>query len=44
MNFSFDGQGALYEQLARSLKEAILAGRFLAGSPLPAQALKALAG
>jgi GntR family transcriptional regulator/MocR family aminotransferase len=36
MNFSFDGQGALYEQLARALKGAILEGRFVAGSPLPA--------
>jgi GntR family transcriptional regulator/MocR family aminotransferase len=36
MNLSLDGQGALYEQLARSLKSAILDGRFLAGRPLPA--------
>jgi len=36
MDFSFDGQGALYEQLARTLKRAILEGRFVAGSPLPA--------
>ena len=36
MNFTLDGQGALYEQLARALKGAILDGRFLAGSPLPA--------
>jgi GntR family transcriptional regulator/MocR family aminotransferase len=36
MHFSLDGQGALYEQLARALKDAILTGRFLAGSPLPA--------
>lgn len=36
MNLPLDGQGALYEQLARALKGAILDGRFLAGSPLPA--------
>jgi GntR family transcriptional regulator / MocR family aminotransferase len=36
MNFTLDGQGALYEQLARALKAAILQGRFLAGGPLPA--------
>jgi GntR family transcriptional regulator/MocR family aminotransferase len=36
MDFTFDGQGALYEQLARTLKRAILDGRFVAGSPLPA--------
>jgi GntR family transcriptional regulator / MocR family aminotransferase len=36
MDFSFDGQGALYEQLARALKRAILQGHFPAGSPLPA--------
>jgi GntR family transcriptional regulator/MocR family aminotransferase len=32
----FDGQGALYEQLARALKHAILSGRFAAGAKLPA--------
>jgi GntR family transcriptional regulator / MocR family aminotransferase len=31
-----DGQGALYEQLARALKRAILDGRFVAGKRLPA--------
>ena len=36
MDLSFDGQGALYEQLARTLKRAILDGHFAAGSPLPA--------
>jgi GntR family transcriptional regulator / MocR family aminotransferase len=36
MNLSFDGQGALYEQLARALKGAILDGRCVAGAPLPA--------
>jgi GntR family transcriptional regulator/MocR family aminotransferase len=36
MDFNFDGQGALYEQLARTLKQAILDGCFVAGSPLPA--------
>ena len=36
MDLGLDGQGALYEQLARALKGAILAGRFAAGSHLPA--------
>jgi GntR family transcriptional regulator/MocR family aminotransferase len=31
-----DGEGALYEQLARALKAAILGGRFAAGARLPA--------
>lgn len=31
-----DARGPLYEQLARALKRAILEGRFLAGTPLPA--------
>lgn len=31
-----DGEGALYEQLARALKLAILSGRFAAGARLPA--------
>jgi GntR family transcriptional regulator/MocR family aminotransferase len=35
MDLSFDGHGALYEQLARTLRRAILAGRFAAGSLLP---------
>jgi GntR family transcriptional regulator/MocR family aminotransferase len=35
-HFSLDGQGALYEQLARVLKRAILEGRFGAGKRLPA--------
>jgi GntR family transcriptional regulator/MocR family aminotransferase len=34
-HFSLDGQGALYEQLARALKRAILEGRF-GGGRLPA--------
>jgi GntR family transcriptional regulator/MocR family aminotransferase len=36
VNLPLDGQGALYEQLARALKAAILDGRFTAGGPLPA--------
>lgn len=36
MNLSLDGQGALYEQLARALKRAILDGRFPAGGAMPA--------
>ena len=36
MDLGLDGQGALYEQLARALKSAILDGRFAAGSHLPA--------
>jgi GntR family transcriptional regulator/MocR family aminotransferase len=36
VNFTLDGQGALYEQLARALKAAILDGRFIAGARLPA--------
>jgi GntR family transcriptional regulator/MocR family aminotransferase len=36
MDFTLDGQGALYEQLARARKRAILDGHFVAGSPLPA--------
>jgi len=36
MDLGLDGQGALYEQLARALKRAILEGRFAAGSHLPA--------
>jgi len=35
-HFSLDGQGALYEQLARVLKRAILEGRFDSGGRLPA--------
>jgi GntR family transcriptional regulator / MocR family aminotransferase len=35
-DFRLDGQGALYEQLARELKRAILAGWFVAGKSLPA--------
>jgi len=35
MNITLDNQGALYEQLARALKRAILEGQFTAGSPLP---------
>ena len=35
-HFSFDGQGALYEQLARALKRAILEGRFSGAGRLPA--------
>lgn len=33
--FSLDGQGALYEQLARALKQAILDGHLRAGERLP---------
>jgi GntR family transcriptional regulator/MocR family aminotransferase len=36
MILRLDGRGALYEQLARSLKREILAGRFAPGSRLPA--------
>jgi hypothetical protein len=36
VNFTLDGQGALYEQLARALKAAILDGRFFADARLPA--------
>ncbi|HYM29288.1 MAG TPA: PLP-dependent aminotransferase family protein [Steroidobacteraceae bacterium] len=36
MDLGLDGQGALYEQLARALKRAILEGRFAAGTHLPA--------
>lgn len=35
-HFSLDGQGALYEQLARVLRRAILEGRFGTGGRLPA--------
>lgn len=35
-DFCLDGQGALYEQLARELRRAILAGWFVAGKSLPA--------
>jgi GntR family transcriptional regulator / MocR family aminotransferase len=34
--FPLDGQGALYEQLARALKRAIVAGHFRPGERLPA--------
>jgi GntR family transcriptional regulator / MocR family aminotransferase len=34
-DFEFDGQGPLYEQLARALKRAIIDGRFSPGRPLP---------
>jgi GntR family transcriptional regulator/MocR family aminotransferase len=36
MNLKLDGQGALFEQLARALKREILNGRYVAGSQLPA--------
>lgn len=36
MTIKLDGEGALFEQLARALKDEILAGRFTAGSLLPA--------
>jgi GntR family transcriptional regulator/MocR family aminotransferase len=36
MNLTLDAQGALYEQLARAMKHAILDGHFTAGSQLPA--------
>jgi len=36
MNITLDKQGALYEQLARALKRAILEGQFTPGSPMPA--------
>jgi GntR family transcriptional regulator / MocR family aminotransferase len=35
-HLELDGQGPLYEQLARALKRAILAGDFVAGRRLPA--------
>lgn len=35
-NLELDGQGPLYEQLARALKRAILEGQFVAGKRLPA--------
>jgi GntR family transcriptional regulator / MocR family aminotransferase len=35
-HLGLDGQGPLYEQLARALKRAILAGHFVAGRRLPA--------
>jgi GntR family transcriptional regulator / MocR family aminotransferase len=38
-----DGEGALFEQLARALKNGILAGRFAAGSLLPATRTLAIA-
>ena len=36
MILKLDGKGALFEQLARALKNEILAGRYVAGSLLPA--------
>lgn len=36
MILKLDGQGALFEQLARALKSQILTGRYKAGSQLPA--------
>jgi GntR family transcriptional regulator/MocR family aminotransferase len=36
MNITLDKQGALYEQLARALKRAILEGPFTPGTPMPA--------
>ncbi len=36
MNLSFDGRGALNQQLARALRSAILDGQLIAGSRLPA--------
>jgi GntR family transcriptional regulator/MocR family aminotransferase len=36
MNITLDKQGALYEQLARALKRAILEGQFTPGTPMPA--------
>lgn len=36
MTMKFDGEGALFEQLARALKNDILDGRYAAGSLLPA--------
>jgi GntR family transcriptional regulator / MocR family aminotransferase len=35
MDLELDGQGALYEQIARALKRAILEGRLISGSRLP---------
>src|SRR5262249_50074990 len=35
MNMTLDKQGALYEQLARALKKAILEGQFAPGSQMP---------
>jgi GntR family transcriptional regulator/MocR family aminotransferase len=35
MDLALDKQGALYEQIARALKRAILEGRLVAGSRLP---------
>jgi GntR family transcriptional regulator/MocR family aminotransferase len=35
MDLERDGQGALYEQIARSLKRAILEGRLISGTRLP---------
>jgi GntR family transcriptional regulator/MocR family aminotransferase len=35
VNLPLDGKGALYEQLERALKHAILNGRFVAGGRLP---------
>jgi GntR family transcriptional regulator/MocR family aminotransferase len=35
MDLELDKQGALYEQIARALKRAILEGRLVAGSRLP---------
>ena len=43
MNLKLDGKGVLYEQLARALKQAILNGRFIAGSRLPTTRALALA-
>jgi GntR family transcriptional regulator/MocR family aminotransferase len=43
MILKLDGRGALFEQLARSLKREILAGRFAAGSQLPATRILAKA-
>lgn len=36
MHLDFDGNGALYEQLARALKRSILQGQLKAGAQLPA--------
>jgi GntR family transcriptional regulator / MocR family aminotransferase len=43
MILKLDGRGALFEQLARSLKREILAGRFAPGSQLPATRMLAKA-
>ncbi len=39
MNLALDGKGFLYEQIARSLRLAILDGRLTAGSRLPSTRL-----